>query len=173
MRLFVTLAAGLAAVWVFGVLAMGEEACSSCSEWSLSGRIQEACHRALARQPYRPFDDHYPRFHPVPVSPVFPSLYESPSAAGRAAQGKDLHQRKIPAAVPYPIPATLPELVPTPQPNSGGALSPQRPPVPRQASRKAITGSWIFLPAAKPALQDESPLQRESEMAAQAGRLIR
>lgn len=173
MRSFVALITGLAVVWAFCVSAMGEQACSSCTEWSLSGRFQAACHRALAREPYRPFDDHFPRFHPVPVSPVFPSLYESPPAVGRAAQGEDPRQRKIPAAVPYPIPAPLPELVPTPQPNSGGGTGPQRPLVPRQASRKAITGSWIFLPAARPALQDESPLQRESEMASQAGRLVR
>jgi hypothetical protein len=155
--------------------AVGDEACNSCPDWDISGRIKAACHRMLAREPYRPYDDHYPRFHPVPVSPVFPSLYEPPSASGTAPRKEVPPQRKTsPAPAPHQVPAPLPELLPTPPAKPGSTPAPTRPPVPRQASqRMGPVSSWIFYPAARPAPQDETPLEGGSSVASQGGRLAR
>jgi hypothetical protein len=155
--------------------AMGNEMCDSCRECRLAGRIQAACRQMREREPYQPFDDHFPRFHPVPVSPVFPSLYEPPATSRTAIQPGESKQRKMgPVPIPHQIPVPLPEVVPTPPAKSGANPVPNRVLVPRQAlQRPATGGSWIFLPASRPVPQGESPLDRGSEVASQGGRLAR
>lgn len=176
----------LAVVWsagalVFGmgrVATLGQEACSSSTDGCLAARIRSACQRAAGRQPYRPFDDHFPRFHPVPVSPVFPSLYETASAVGTASAGKPQQPREqSPHWVPYPIPDRLPamprEVSPSPAPKTGEAPNAVHPPAPRQASRWPSGTSWIFLPAAPPASQDASPPGAGGKVASHAQRVAR
>ncbi len=174
-RMAIAVSFALAFAGIVANPTMGDETCDSCSEWSLSGRIQAGCHRLLAREPYRPYDDHFPRFHPVPVSPVFPSLYEPASAAGATVRSGEPSQRKIgPAVSPHQLPAPFPELVPTPPAKSGGGSTPARPAVPREASRRAVHSvRWIFLPAATPAPKDEWHLERGGDVASEGGRLVR
>ena len=115
-------------------------------------------------EPYRPFDEHFPRFHPVPTSPVFPSLYVAASAPtlGRGTEvdgpGGSGPQRKPPA-----LPAPLPEVIPTPEPepDKTAALSHASLPI-GAVSRRSAAISWIFLPTAGATEPGSGRVQAES-----------
>lgn len=162
---------------IFGmgrVVTLGDEACCSKGDWPLVAKIRAACQSVAGRQPYRPFADHYPRFHPVPVSPVFPSLYDTASAAGTSVPAGEQPARTLPPKlVPRPIPTTPQEAAPLPSPNSGDKTHGGNHVVPRQASRPATGISWIFLPAAPPASQEASPSQQGSKVADRVQRVVR
>jgi len=169
-------------VWATGLLflalghwtALGEEACCSNTNGCLVARIRDACRLAAGRQPYRPFDDHFPRFHPVPVSPVFPSLYDTASAANTSAVRREQPPREaVPGSVPYPIPAKPQEAAPLPSPKTSEGPKPLNPLVPRQALRSMTGTSWIFLPAVHSVPQESSAAQSGNKVAAQAQQVVR
>jgi len=156
---------------------LGEEACPVC-EPSIPCRIRAFCGRMMAPTPYRPFDDHYPRFHPVPTSPVFPSLYDIGAANVGATRPSGRSEAKAgPAAAPdsgAPEPAPLPELIPTPPAKVDGSPLPSSPPPQRQGSRRNWgAASWIFLPAETPGGKAEGHSGRAREMASEGERLVR
>jgi hypothetical protein len=158
-------------------VASGEEACPP-TEQSLQCRIQTLCRRVMGPSPYRPFDDHYPRFHPVPTSPVFPSLFDGTTAnpgAGRPGRRSDI--KAGPMAVPdreAPEPAPLPELVPTPPAKPGELRIPNPPSSQRQTTRRNWGAtSWIFLPAGTSGEKPEGLSGRTHEVATEGGLLVR
>jgi len=154
---------------------LGEETLPPC-ESSLSCRVRAFCGRMMPHEAYRPFDDHYPRFHPVPTSPVFPSLYDISLANGALARPAGRSERG-PVASPEneaPQPVPLPEVVPTPPANPSESRVPAAPIPQRQSLRRNLgTASWIFLPGEMPSVREDGQSGRAREMASEGGRLVR
>ena len=155
----------------------GQEPIPSSSEPGLFCKIQTYCGRMMARQPYRPFDNHYPRFHPVPTSPVFPSLYDVAVASGAAPLPANRSPGETgPLVAPKneaSPPAPLPELIPTPPAKPGQSTAPRTPSPQRQASRSNPAASWIFLPASDPSVKEEGHSGHARQVASESGPIVR
>jgi hypothetical protein len=141
-------------------------------------RIARLRCRAATREPYREFDDHFPRFHPVPTQPVFPSLADirpaeptrlAPGVAPEAVRkgGDGPRGGKAP-------PAPLPEIVPTPP------GQPEWKPAPRSTAARAKPSgnppagtSWVFRPAAVPESKLPSRGEASPDEVSESPRLLR
>jgi len=161
------------------VLAQEQDVCPPPCQRPFSGCLRSAWARMVPLEPYRPFDDHFPRFHPVPTNPVFPSLYEPNSAGAGVVRSERTPRERIPRSPP-PQPGitspVIPEVVPTPPPKPSGPPVPKSSSGPREAVRPSSTSTaWIFLPAAVPESKGDRHPRRgqEQEMASESGRVLR
>ncbi len=173
-RMVLTCTIGLILLFGKTTSVIGDDFCNSTTEGWFVSKIRAACQRATGRQPYRPFADHFPKFHPVPVSPVFPSLYD-PGPASRTSAAAELREPREPlhGRLPKLIPEKPIEMSPLPAPKQEENPGTMPAPMPRQASRSPSSTPWIFLPAAQQTPLDSGSSQPVSKVASHAERIAR
>ena len=142
----------------------------------------ERCRMAARRgghplEPYRPFDDHFPRFHPVPTQPVFPSLANFHAAEGAKlapVPASDSPKRGASPETEKTPPAPLPEVLSTPPSRPEWKPMPGSPGARTTPSGSSSTEkSWVFRPATVAEPNHGSRGESSSDEVSESPRLLR